>query len=603
MLLIPDAQYRRACYVIDTSGFADQLEATMSKAKQGRPGQLPLRSYLIGAYLAIEEKASFKNTTILEVLIQGLSIEAQWELKARYRNSDGQVCIIGRHHLDYHTRWLPKRLSYTLEAATKWGLELDDDEMLRRRTGLRAASDALLDASIVDPSGDWVSLDGSGTWSWGKSRRRVHDPENIRSQEHTHGDEQEEPEPGDLTEANGPREPEGPNDADVPAGNEDGDTLERVRDEVADGESDLLDDVGGCDLLDAGGTVKPNFDPEASFGSKTSKSGKTESFYGYMLDAAVAIPKPGGEKRPVVLRRLVVSPASTDVVEPTLSILDSLLATDVGVSNIVVDRHYSYKEVTRWADELRARDISQHFDLRKDEHGFKDVDGMRMAGGWMHCPATPDELGTVERPGPGASREAVEEFRARIAERLSWAMSRHEDITSEGRTRWMCPAMAGTRGCPLREGTVEVAREAGLPIVADPPAADTAPKCCTQKTVSTQIPEMRKHQQPHYWGSPEWQKAYDLRTYVEGLFGSLKNPDTERVSRGFTKFPGLVMMTIGLTLAGVVCNVRHQRRFWEARQDRPDHPLLTPDPEFLGWREVSDDEVDQSEPDTETPAA
>lgn len=149
MLLIPDAQYHRACYVIDTSGFAVQLEATMDKANQGRPGKLPLRSYLIGAYLGIEEKASFKNTTILEVLTQGLSIQAQWELKARYRDGDGQVCIIGRHHLDYHTRWLPKRLSYTLEAATKWGLELEDDEMLRRRKGLRAASDALLDASIM----------------------------------------------------------------------------------------------------------------------------------------------------------------------------------------------------------------------------------------------------------------------------------------------------------------------------------------------------------------------------------------------------------------------------------------------------------------------
>jgi hypothetical protein len=45
-------------------------------------------------------------------------------------------------------------------------------------------------------------------------------------------------------------------------------------------------------------------------------------------------------------------------------------------------------------------------------------------------------------------------------------------------------------------------------------------------------PELHKHQQPHYWGSAEWQKSYGLRTYVEGLFGSLKNPDTERVSRG-----------------------------------------------------------------------
>ena len=37
------------------------------------------------------------------------------------------------------------------------------------------------------------------------------------------------------------------------------------------------------------------------------------------------------------------------------------------------------------------------------------------------------------------------------------------------------------------------------------------------------------------------------------------------------------MISLGLTLAAAVCNVRHQRRFWEGRDDRPDHPLLTPD--------------------------
>lgn len=114
---------------------------------------------------------------------------------------------------------------------------------------------------------------------------------------------------------------------------------------------------------------------------------------------------------------------------------------------------------------------------------------------------------------------------------------------------------------------------------------------------------MRKHQQPPLLRPREVTAGYELRTYVEGLFGSLMNLDTERLGRGFTKSPGLVMMSIGLTLAGAVCNVRHQRRFWEGRDDRPAHPPLNPDPEFLGWRELTDDEVDQSEPGTRTAAA
>jgi hypothetical protein len=145
--------------------------------------------------------------------------------------------------------------------------------MDRRRIGLRAASDALLDASIVDRSGGWISLDGSGTWSWGKSRRRVHDPDNIRSQEHTPDDEPT-TEPADGTEPDSPLEPEGPGGADVAADGQDGDDEpDRVRDEVADGDPDP-DETGECDLLDAGGTVKPDFDPEAAFGRKTAKSGR-----------------------------------------------------------------------------------------------------------------------------------------------------------------------------------------------------------------------------------------------------------------------------------------------------------------------------------------
>lgn len=184
----------------------------------------------------------------------------------------------------------------------------------------------------------------------------------------------------------------------------------------------------------------------------------------------------------------------------------------------------------------------------------------------------------------------------------------HERVNANGRSRWTCPAIAGSRGCPLRPGTVEVAKRHGLPIVDTPPDVATAPKCCTNASgiVSDSTEVTRKHQQPYYWGSDEWLVAYDLRTYVEGFFGSLKNPDTEGVRRGFTKFVGLPMTSLGLTLAAAVCNVRHQRRFWEDDPTRPDHPLLAPEPTFHGWRELTVDELDEpaarATPVTETAA-
>lgn len=201
-----------------------------------------------------------------------------------------------------------------------------------------------------------------------------------------------------------------------------------------------------------------------------------------------------------------------------------------------------------------------------------DVNGMRMAAGWLHCPSTPDRLADIPWPGPGASRADRDRFTPRIAERQHYAMDRHERTNHNGRSRWMCPAMAGKLGCPLRDGTVEIARQAGLPLISDPPDPATAPACCTNTSgiVAARVEELRKHDQPHYCGSDAWKQAYDRRTYVEGLFGSIKNSDTsESATRGFIKYRGLPMISLGLTLAAA--SIRHQRKHYH---DRPDAPAI-----------------------------
>jgi hypothetical protein len=98
--------------------------------------------------------------------------------------------------------------------------------------------------------------------------------------------------------------------------------------------------------------------------------------------------------------------------------------------------------------------------------------------------------------------------------------------------RFQCPAMSGTVGCPLRPGTVEVAIEGNLPLITTPPAAASAPTCCTQATVELKQDGQRKIWQKLYWGSKEYTLSYNRRTHVEGVFGNLKNPlYRERQSR------------------------------------------------------------------------
>ncbi len=66
---------------------------------------------------------------------------------------------------------------------------------------------------------------------------------------------------------------------------------------------------------------------------------------------------------------------------------------------------------------------------------------------------------------------------------------------------------------------MDVARTHGLPIVENPPDLATAPRCCTQQTVTVEVgPDQLdpKHLQDDDWGLPRWGTSYRRCTVVEG---------------------------------------------------------------------------------------
>jgi hypothetical protein len=184
-------------------------------------------------------------------------------------------------------------------------------------------------------------------------------------------------------------------------------------------------------------------------------------------------------------------------------------------------------------------------------------------------------------------------------------MRRVKSHIPDGASRWECPARAGKLGCPLADGTVEVARTLGLPIVHRPP--DPAPTCCTQRTFMIRVedtteddtPKNRKrkqqlalamkHAQDEYWGDHRWRVSWNRRTYVEGAFGNLKNPNTENVHRGLFRFTGLPLVTLAIAASAAASNVR-QLRNWHERTSNGDplHPLLAPEPVFRGFTLIQD---------------
>lgn len=227
--------------------------------------------------------------------------------------------------------------------------------------------------------------------------------------------------------------------------------------------------------------------------------------------------------------------------------------------------------------------MHQVLDLRVDKPGAVDRWGALIIDGWPHCPAVPQSLRDLTLPdNPNDQKfQHVIQTRKDFALRMvngplasKSALAAGQDDRNVGTTRWQCPALDGSVGCPLREGTVEVAEHLGLQTVQTPPQADKAPRCCTQSAISIKADDSMKYLQEYYWGSEKWNQHYALRTAVEGVFGNLKNHGTEGVRRGFYQTDGIHMITLAVTAAAACYNIRTLEKFSREQGQRIDHPLM-----------------------------
>jgi hypothetical protein len=483
--------------------------------------------------------------------------DLQWELGVLRRDGDTVAQLTPKQLYDMGSA-LNKHLAWTGPLASS----LSEEERVRRERVVAAIADALtVTTHVVPRSGSALAVDESGVWAWTRGRRKPVDAPPV------HPSDEDEQKAGSThaTPAIGVALP-----------------AEALAHEPAD--EDYLEDVPSISAHSRGPTeveaTEPKvrrLDPDAKWGVKTHKDGGRTSYFGYALHTLVRIPDVGQTKdtspEPLFVERFRLTPASTDIVDVTVGMIDDVLAAGVEVGDLIGDRHYSYKKAERWAQPLWKRGVRLVHDLRKDDHGAVDYEGSKIIAGWPHCPGTPSHLEVLLRPGSSGTAEEIDIFRSQIDERFKFAMRRHKTVLGDGKSRWGCPALNGKVGCPFIEGTVEVARESGQPIVV-PPEAKTP--FCKQTTV--QIPPGRhmKYAQEEYWGDGRWEPSWDRRTYVEGVYGNLKNPNTENIHRGFFQFTGLPMVTLAMAAAVASYNVRELNN-WRERTGLGDaeHPLLT----------------------------
>jgi len=216
--------------------------------------------------------------------------------------------------------------------------DLSDDERESRAGALQHVIDVLIGATISGhlPAPGAYALDGTAIESWARGRgRRTVDPDADHANDGAAGSR-----PVD----------DGPSAASA-AGNE--------------------------SAAGTAGTVV-SFDVDAEYGYQTKTyDNKASHCFGYHAFALVGVPPVGADPDSwsKLVERLAVRPANANAVEPSMGMLDSMLAIGRPVTELLSDREFSYKREETWAIPLRERGIAQVIDMHVGDRGVRDHDG------------------------------------------------------------------------------------------------------------------------------------------------------------------------------------------------------------------------------------
>lgn len=563
--MITSEQVAIAEWFVDETGVIDIVAAatqTQRTTNQGRRANLPaLRLWLIGTLLALQSRRSGTVATA-HATLREMPLVDQQRL--------GIVSDPGRGSFTEEITlrsfyWWTEKITKLFAHGPGWNLDhLTDAEIAARNDALYAIEAAMCRPFVFLQNGDTYALDATALWAWGVARGLT----NSRLDAGIYFTEEDE---------------------------------QRVEAEF------VALAAGNGTRTGRGG--RAIYDPDARNGHGTKKDGGKGWMFGSHLHTMIAVPDhtPDG-KVPRLVLAYEVTPANKHIVDVSLRLIDRIRATGP-FRNLMADRLYSDAKVENWSDELAIRKIDSHIDFKvaKTSDTFYEYAQVRWAAGWPHCPATPDELGVINRPQPQdkPSEDDWDIFHAAIQARQAYALQRLDKPGVSGKARWSCPA-GSTVGCSLRAGSVATAVQHGLTIIDKPPRPDTdgklPPICCQGSVTITPDDKIRKNMQDLYWGSPQWARIFSRRTYIEGAFGEFKNPDLTNLHRGLARFGGRPLMAIFLGLVIAAFNIRTARA-WQANHPdlHRDHPLFTATAPQRFVIHVDDDEarryLQQTEPD------
>lgn len=310
---------------------------------------------------------------------------------------------------------------------------------------------------------------------------------------------------------------------------------------------------------------KKRADTEAAWGHRnTNHPGKSETFFGYYLQAATTVKEDHGPDVPELVRRITLASCKHDPPEQIVPVLKRMVSEGTEISDLLADSGYAYREPETFAMPARAAGAQLVIDLHPNDRGMKGShEGAILANGALYCPATPKALFQIGPPAPAATDAELAAHDTKSEELHRYKLSALTAQDKDGYHRVICPAAAGKLRCPLREKSISLSHE--RPTITNPP--EHPPTCCAQQTITVPPTVNTKTTQKHDYPSKAHRLSYARRTAAERSFSQIHDPARNNISRGWCRLIGLTPNTLFLACALVTANLRTQDAFTTRKTD------------------------------------
>jgi hypothetical protein len=294
-------------------------------------------------------------------------------------------------------------------------------------------------------------------------------------------------------------------------------------------------------------------DAEASFGHRRGEGERHEAFFGYYLQAATIVADERGPAVAELVRRMQLASCRHDPPALIVPVLARLAASGVGLSDVLADCGYSYREAQTFALPARALGAKLIVDLHPNDRGRGGThQGAILANGRLYCPATPESLLELSPLARAATPEQVAAHDSRAQELSRYKLGTVSARDGDGYQRACCPAVRGKVRCPLRASSMTLSHT--RPEISAPPAHP--PACCQQRTITVPPSVNAKTAQKHDYPSPAHRRSYARRSAAERTFATVSDRASNDLGRGFCRLMGLTPLALFVATAFVARNLR-----------------------------------------------